>query len=382
MVVESCSNHSKYSVRALEQLALHHFFDLQIEQLLDRESISCVRMMFCADATKQRQEIVRFSQSTDIHRFSPDFTIYLRSERWLVDYPEAFTVTEISLENSVGFGYFCPWGYTNNQPEYILAIADRPLTANLQQQLQHLAGSLDGYRQLYLAWIAQLAESQLLKETIQNISHQLRNSLSLISLCAKNLWFSLQDSPAQARVQAQVICDGIQNLDVTLAESILLSRDRASEGDRSPRLRLLPQDLRILVDESINNLQPLIQQKQLNISTSEIPMFATVDRLQMQQVFDNLLSNAVHFSPEHGTISCSWQIFQQEILITISDRGTGLSPADMKNIFTPFYSRRKGGTGLGLTIARKIVLSHQGSLWAQNIGSGGAKFSLILPRKL
>ncbi len=382
MVVQSCSNNSKYSVRALEQLALHHFFDLQIEQLLDRESIICARMMFCADATKQRQEIIRFSQNTDIHRFNPDFMIYLRSERWLVDYPEAFTVTEISLENSVGFGYFCAWGYTNNQPEYILAIADRPLTVNLQQQLQHLAGSLDGYRQLYLAWAAQAAESRLLEETIQDISHQLRNSLSLISLCAKNLWFSLQDSPAQAQVQAQVICDGIQNLDVTLAESILLSRERATEGDRSPRLRLLPQDLRILVDESINNLQPLIQKKQLNIATSDIPMFATVDRLQMQQVFDNLLSNAVHFSPEYGTIYCSWQIFQQEILITISDRGTGLSPADMKNIFTPFYSRRKGGTGLGLTIARKIVLSHQGSLWAENIGSGGAKFSLTLPRKL
>ena len=104
-----------------------------------------------------------------------------------------------------------------------------------------------------------------------------------------------------------------------------------------------------------------------------------VDRLQMQQVFDNLLSNAVHFSPLAGTITCSWQIFQNEVSIQVSDEGSGLSPEDLQKIFNPFYSRREGGTGLGLTIARKIVLSHQGSLWAQNVKSGGARFSLILP---
>ena len=102
----------------------------------------------------------------------------------------------------------------------------------------------------------------------------------------------------------------------------------------------------------------------------------------MQQVFDNLLSNAVHFSPQSGTIACSWQIFQGEVLISISDEGAGLSPEDLYKIFNPFYSRREGGTGLGLTISKKIVLGHHGSLWAQNVKSGGARFSMILPLSL
>ena len=385
MLIKSCSDHPKYAASALEPSAIERFFDLQIAQLVDREPILLARIVFCADSTKQHQEILRYRQQSDpdlqqLLRFSPNLIAYLRSEAWLVNYPETFTVAEVALENSTAVGYFCPWGYTNNQPEYILAIANRPLAANLQQQIQNLARSIAAYRQLYQDWTTQIAESKLLEETIQNISHQLRNSLSLMSLCAKNLWFSLQDSPARTQVQAQVICDGIQNLDVTLSESILAIRDRAAEGLQLSRLRLLPQDLRPLVVESIKNLQPLIDQKQINISISEIPVFAKIDRSQMQQVFDNLLSNAVHFSPIGGTIYCKWQIFQKEILIDISDSGTGLSPADLQNIFTPFYSRREGGTGLGLTIARKIVLSHHGSLWAQNISTGGAKLSLILPR--
>lgn len=53
----------------------------------------------------------------------------------------------------------------------------------------------------------------------------------------------------------------------------------------------------------------------------------------------------------------------------------------MQKIFNPFYSRRDGGTGLGLTIAKKIVLDHSGNLWAENAPQGGAVFSIILPRK-
>jgi signal transduction histidine kinase len=384
MGVKAYLDNPTSAARTSEPSALQHFFDLQIEQLVDLEPILLARIVFCSDPTKQHQEILRYSQQSDSQQqlliFSSSFMTYLRSEAWPIDYPETFAVAEIALENSTAVGYFCPWGYTNNQPEYILAIADRPLTVILQQQIQNLARSIAAYRQLYRDWTAQTAESKLLAETIQNISHQLRNSLSLMSLCAKNLWFSLKDSAASSQVQAQVICDGIQNLDVTLAESILLVRDRPADGTQLPQLRLLPQDLRSLVAESIKNLQPLIQQKQLNISISETPAFLPVDRSQMQQVFDNLLSNAVYFSPIAGTIYCSWQIFQKEISIDISDSGTGLSLADLQNIFTPFYSRREGGTGLGLTIARKIVISHQGSLWAQNISSGGARFSLILPR--
>lgn len=102
--------------------------------------------------------------------------------------------------------------------------------------------------------------------------------------------------------------------------------------------------------------------------------------MQIKQVFDNLLSNAVHFSPNSGTVYCNWQVFKEEVFIQVSDEGKGISPEDLLNIFNPFCSHRPGGTGLGLTIAKKIVLDHQGSLWAKNLLGSGAQFCIILPK--
>jgi signal transduction histidine kinase len=370
VVVKYYQNYQKnreHPPRDVEKLNLISFFDLQAKQLADRDPIFFTRIVFYCTDSKNYQEIISYDR--DITRFDGKFVNYLKSEQWLTEYPEVFTVNQIDLGDPQLFSYLCPWGYQNNRPEYILAIANQPLSSSLQVYLQGAAILTEKYREIYLNWREQKLESQVLQDIIQNISHQLRNSLGLISLHAKNLWFVLKDRQEQS--QAQVICDSIQDLDLSLTESIDCSRSQIP--------RLVPQDLRQLVDESLNKLQPAIEQKHLKVSISETSTMLTVDRLQMQQVFDNLLSNAVHFSPLAGTITCSWQIFQSEVSIQISDEGCGLSPEDLQKIFNPFYSRRAGGTGLGLTIAKKIVIGHHGSLWAQNVRSGGARFSLILP---
>ena len=105
-----------------------------------------------------------------------------------------------------------------------------------------------------------------------------------------------------------------------------------------------------------------------------------LDKLQIQQVFDNLISNAIHFSPNFGKITIERQTFQEEVLIKISDQGPGIPFEDIQKVFNPFYSHRVGGTGLGLTIAKKIILDHRGNICAQNLPDGGAAFSIILPR--
>jgi signal transduction histidine kinase len=366
MAVSSCLESREPPLQKLDTTS---FFDLQAQQIAELPSIFFTRIVHFHGTDRKCREAIAYAKDTS--HLSLDFIDRLRSERWLRDYPLAFTVKAIELDNPEYFGYFCPWGYRNSQPEYIQVIADRPLSPSLQVYLQKAAMSIDKYGEMCRDCSLQKSESQLLQEIFQNISHQLRNSISLISLCAQNLRLGLPEtSPVGA--QAQIVCDGIQNLDLSLTELLDCSQSQLP--------RLVPQDLRKLVDESLERLQPLIAHKQLKVTISETSTLLTVDRLQMQQVFDNLLSNAVHFSPIAGTITCSWQIFQGEVLINISDEGTGLSPEDLQKIFNPFYSRRAGGTGLGLTIAKKIVLGHQGSLWAQNIGSKGARFSLILPR--
>ncbi|MFH7030947.1 MAG: sensor histidine kinase [Heteroscytonema crispum UTEX LB 1556] len=175
------------------------------------------------------------------------------------------------------------------------------------------------------------------------------------------------------RQQAIVISETVQELDRNL--TTILS---CSQG---VKLNLVTDDVRNLVLETINSLQPISQNKKIKFKIPDTSVTVLLDKLQIKQVFDNLISNAIHFSPDFGTITWSWQIFQEEVLIQITDQGLGILPEDIQKIFNPFYSRRPGGTGLGLTIAKKIILDHHGSLWAQNLPEGGARFSIILPRK-
>ncbi len=345
-----------------------NFFRLESSQLTSFEPIFCARLVYHDRLDRERQETISYAENrSHWDRISID---YLRSETWLVDYPPVFNVTALSLDRLSPFVYLCPLGYRNQKPEYIQVFSSEPLSEKLQQQLKRSAMLLSKYLNLYLDWHLRKKEIQILEQILQRAGHQLRNSLSLISLYAQNLYFSLKDRPD--RSQAEIICQSIQTLDLNLTELI--------DCSQSDCLRLTSQDLRSIVLESINLLHPAIERKHLKIEISETSTVLMVDRLQIKQVFDNLLSNAVHFSPMFGTIVCSWQIFQGEVLIKIIDRGPGLAAEDLSKIFNPFYSQREGGTGLGLTIAKKIVLDHQGSLWAQNLPGGGAQFSLILSR--
>ena len=103
------------------------------------------------------------------------------------------------------------------------------------------------------------------------------------------------------------------------------------------------------------------------------------DPERLHQVFVNLLQNANDFSPADGSVKVSAASRGQDVVVTVEDGGPGI-PADlMPNLFTPFASRRKGGTGMGLAIVQKIVSDHGGTIEARNRKRGGAAFTVVLP---
>ncbi|MEH2334313.1 sensor histidine kinase [Nostoc sp.] len=362
--LQKLENGSNY----LNSSDIQSFCQLESEQLTSQYPIFFARIVYHDYLLKNHQEVIHYGQ--DQASFSPKILAYLRSEAWLTDFPPALTLHEFRLNDFSSISYICPIGYRNQKPEYIQIITHEPLSSSLQLYVKRSAMLLSKYVDIYLDYGRQKTEIQLLENILHRVGHQLRNSLGLIGLYAHNLYLGLKDSPWQE--QATIIGESIEDLDTNLNELI--------DCGQSAKLRVTFQDLRNLVVESITNLQPLINQKKIKISIPDTSTILKIDRLQMKQVFDNLLSNAVHFSPNSGTITCSWQIFQDEVLIKILDQGPGLSQEDLQKVFSPFYSRRRGGTGLGLTIAKKIILDHQGSIWAQVLSERGAQFSLILPR--
>jgi signal transduction histidine kinase len=347
---------------------LHRFIQLQVEQLTAQVPIQWVQVTYRDLLTDTPTKITRTSQQTS--PFSSDILSYLSTEDWLVNYPPAFTLNQLISQQLGGGFYLCPFSYWRGHCQYLLLFAPGTLSPTIQGWIQKTAVIISEYFNLYRKHRQQQHQTHLLEQIVQRVGHQLRQPLSLINLYAENLCRGLPLGVWQE--QSTIIRETAQTLDRNLTELLYCGCGET--------LRVTLQDLRTLVLESLQGFQGWFAEKQLQITYPDTSILLPLDRLQMKQVFDNLLSNAAHFSPQGGKLVLNWQLFHTEVLLTISDQGPGLSPQDLQSLFTPFYSRRQGGTGLGLAIAQKVVLNHRGNLWAKNLPTGGAEFSMILPR--
>ncbi|MER0123156.1 cell wall metabolism sensor histidine kinase VicK [Streptococcus sp. ZJ93] len=115
------------------------------------------------------------------------------------------------------------------------------------------------------------------------------------------------------------------------------------------------------------------------------PIWIEIDTDKMTQVMDNILNNALKYSPDGGRITFSMKTTDTQLIVSISDEGLGIPKADLPRIFDRFYrvdkarSRAQGGTGLGLAIAKEIVKQHKGFIWAKSEYGHGSTFTIVLP---
>ncbi|MCZ3844718.1 cell wall metabolism sensor histidine kinase WalK [Lactobacillus mulieris] len=114
-------------------------------------------------------------------------------------------------------------------------------------------------------------------------------------------------------------------------------------------------------------------------------LWVEIDTDQMMQVIDNIMNNAIKYSPDGGVITVGLTQSQNQIILSISDQGLGIPKKDLNKIFDRFYrvdkarSREQGGTGLGLAIAKEIVEAHKGKIWADSQEGKGSTFYISLP---
>ena len=110
-----------------------------------------------------------------------------------------------------------------------------------------------------------------------------------------------------------------------------------------------------------------------------------IDTDKMTQVIDNILNNAIKYSPDGGKIKVTMKTTDDQMILSISDQGLGIPKQDLPRIFDRFYrvdrarSRAQGGTGLGLSIAKEIIKQHKGFIWAKSEYGKGSTFTIVLP---
>lgn len=142
------------------------------------------------------------------------------------------------------------------------------------------------------------------------------------------------------------------------------------------------------IREALEAVQPGAQEKALHLECSEIPSPATIvgSALSFKEAITNLLLNAVRYTPSHGTISVRTEVLDNSVVIEISDTGIGVPPEEQSRIFEEFYRASNAkqmepeGDGLGLSLAKRVVEMHDGTISFRSQLGSGTTFRLVLPR--
>ncbi|MGO8952570.1 MAG: ATP-binding protein [Rhodomicrobium sp.] len=239
----------------------------------------------------------------------------------------------------------------------------------------------------------ELAEqaNQAKTSLLMNMSHEFRTPMHAIlnyaSMGLKKL--SSNDAERLKKYLGNIQTSGIRLLGMLNA---LLDLAKLESGKFD--LRLSRGDLKQIVHQSQAEIDSLFEAKQIRLDFQDpaSDTAAVFDKHQMMQVFINLFSNAIKFSPPKGLITVTIESAalagsQPALHCSVADEGPGVPEAELEAIFDKFTQSTKtdngaGGSGLGLAICREIVHLHHGRIWATNAGSGGAVFHVVLPKDL
>jgi CheY-like chemotaxis protein len=223
-------------------------------------------------------------------------------------------------------------------------------------------------------------------EFLANMSHELRTPLNSILVLARILKDNKTDNLSEDQIKyASVIFNAGNDL-LTLINDILdLSKIESGKMDMQNddvRVSEILKDMDMLFNEVARNKKITFTQ-----SAANLPEFIFTDKIRVEQVIKNLLSNAFKFTPEHGHISINAVPGKQEntISFTVRDSGIGIAPEKQKVIFEAFQqadgstSRKYGGTGLGLSISRELAFLLGGGITLSSSVGEGSEFTLTIP---
>ena len=223
-------------------------------------------------------------------------------------------------------------------------------------------------------------------EFLAMLAHELRNPLAPIRN-ALEIWRRNTGDPTLIG-EAQAMLDRQLRQETRLLDD-LLDMSRVSRGTIT--LKREPIELKTWLTGIIGDISPEFEARKLefNLTLPPSPLTIEADTTRLQQIILNLLNNAIKFTPNGGRISLSVSEDHQNVRIKVRDSGIGINPALLPSIFDMFVqaekslARTQGGLGLGLTLARRLVELHGGTLTAQSEGLGlGSEFTVCLPATL
>lgn len=252
----------------------------------------------------------------------------------------------------------------------------KPIAVSGPRDLEFLGTKLDWLRER----LAELDQEK--NKFIAHISHDLKTPLASIKEGADLLADEVVGPITKQQREVIKIMANNSKLLQTLIENIINFNMAQA---RNVPMQKHPFHLNELIEEVANDHKPMLLASNLVIVQNLQPIFIAGDKNQIRAVIDNVLFNAIKYSPANSEISISMKRQEQSVHIDIIDRGPGIDVSEKTKIFNPFYrgtTAQKGavkGTGLGLTIAKEYMSNHKGSIELIFDTDHGAHFRLSLP---
>jgi len=264
------------------------------------------------------------------------------------------------------------WLYDTRGQWHALSASTRRLTSSDDEPATTL---------LIIHDVTALIEAERAREQIATVvSHELRNPLTAI-IGHADLLLDHDDLPPRVRDQIEVIDNAGQRMQKLISEILAGSRARSDESS-APNSA----DVRRVIDASVESFRPASDGRRIAILVDvpdDLPLVG--DAFRLRQAFDNILSNAIKYTPGGGTVRISATRTDDRLVVSFADTGVGISPADLPRIFDPYFRTQSArespipGTGLGMGIVRDIVEQQGGTLDVDSEQGTGTTVTVTLP---
>lgn len=246
------------------------------------------------------------------------------------------------------------------------------LGRNFNRMVKQLRESAEEIQRLHRTQMSRAEHLATLGELATGLAHEIRNPLAgiagVIEIVGRDL-----PATSPARLVVKDVRQEIAQINRILTDLLQTARPHPPEVSRS--------DLNTTVEHAVMLARQQALSKPIKIELQKDPTLPEIehDSDQIHQVLLNLLLNAIQAIDGAGTVHVELERHRDAAAIIVSDTGRGIPPEHLPNIFRPFYTTKGNGTGLGLSLARRIVEEHHGRIEVASIVGKGSKFVVLLP---
>ncbi|MBN2054167.1 PAS domain-containing protein [bacterium] len=221
------------------------------------------------------------------------------------------------------------------------------------------------------------------RDFVANVSHELKTPITAIQGFVETLRDGAIEDTENARRFLEIIRKHTSHLNAVIEDLLSLSRIEQDTSDSSIRLEVLP--LREVITGAVAVCRSKAEDKEITLSIEvDADTRALINPVLMEQALTNLIDNAIKYNKHGGRVTVETGSGQEEVTISVSDTGFGITPDHLDRIFERFYridkgrSRAMGGTGLGLSIVKHIIQAHGGRVTVESTPGRGSRFTLHL----